>query len=53
VYPYFGVCSLKTTPSLQDGWGVYDPPVVETTGYITLSIRDREKVNKRTMETTE
>jgi hypothetical protein len=27
--------------------------VVETTGYITLSLRDREKVNVRIMETTE
>jgi hypothetical protein len=53
VHPCFGVCSLKTTPSLQDGWGVYELPVVETTGYITLSLRDREKVNVRIMETTE
>ena len=45
VYPYFRVYSLKITPSLQDGWGVYDLPVVETTGYITLSLRDMEKVN--------
>ena len=53
VYPCFGVCSLKTTPSLQDGCGVYDLPVVETTGYTTLSLRDREKVNVRIMEITE
>jgi hypothetical protein len=26
---------------------VYDLPVVETTGYITLSLRDRENVNVR------
>jgi hypothetical protein len=32
---------------------VYELPVVETTGYITLSLRDREKVNVRIMETTE
>jgi len=32
---------------------VYDLPVVETTGYITLSLRDREAVNERMMETTE
>jgi hypothetical protein len=53
VYPCFWVCSLKTTPSLQDGWGVYDLPVVETTGCITLSLRDREKINVRRMEITE
>jgi hypothetical protein len=52
-YPYFGDCTLKTTPSLQDGCGVYDLPVVETTGYITLSLRDREKVNVRIKEVTE
>jgi hypothetical protein len=27
--------------------------LVETTGYITLSLRDREKVNVRIIETTE
>jgi hypothetical protein len=32
---------------------VYELPVVETTGYITLSLRDREKVNLRIMEITE
>jgi hypothetical protein len=32
---------------------VYDLPVVETTGCITLSLRDRGKVNVRIMETTE
>jgi hypothetical protein len=32
---------------------MYDLPVVETTGYITLSLRDREKVNLRIMEITE
>jgi hypothetical protein len=35
---------IPPTPSLQDGRGVYALPVVETTGYITLSLRDREKV---------
>ena len=29
---------------------MYDLPVVETTGYITLSLRDREKVNVRITE---
>jgi hypothetical protein len=38
---------LKTAPSLQDGFGVYHLPVVETTGYNTLSLRDRKKVNVR------
>ncbi len=33
--------------------GVYDLPVVETTGYITLSLRDRENINVRRMEITE
>ena len=33
--------------------GVYDLPVVETTGYITLSLRDIEKVNVRIMKITE
>jgi hypothetical protein len=32
---------------------VYDLPVVEPTGYITLSLRDREKVNVRIKEVTE
>jgi hypothetical protein len=32
---------------------VYALPVVETTGYITLSLRDREKVNVRITEITE
>jgi hypothetical protein len=32
---------------------VYDLPVVETTGYITLSLRDIEKVNVRIMKITE
>jgi hypothetical protein len=32
---------------------VYDLPVVETTGYITLSRRDRKKVNLRITKTTE
>jgi hypothetical protein len=32
---------------------VYDLPVVETTGYITLSLRDREKVDLKITETTE
>jgi hypothetical protein len=31
----------------------YDLPVVETTGYITLSLRDRGKVNVRITEITE
>ena len=44
---------LKKTPSLQDGRVVYHLPVVETTGYIALSLRDREKVNLRIMEITE
>ena len=33
--------------------GVYDLPVVETTGYITLSLRDKENINVRRMEITE
>ena len=53
VYPCFRVYSIKATPSLQDGCGVYDLPVVETTGYITLSRRDRKKVNLRIMKITE
>jgi hypothetical protein len=32
---------------------VYALPVVETTGYINLSLRDREKVNVRIAEITE
>jgi hypothetical protein len=32
---------------------VYDLPVVETTGYITLSLRDIENVNVRITEMTE
>jgi hypothetical protein len=32
---------------------VYALPVVETTGYITLSLRDIEKVNGRITEITE
>ena len=32
---------------------MYDLPVVETTGYIPLSLRDREKVNQRITEITE
>jgi hypothetical protein len=32
---------------------VYDLPVVETTGYITLSLRDREKVTVRIKKVTE
>jgi hypothetical protein len=32
---------------------VYDLPVVETTGYITLSLRDREEVDLKITETTE
>ena len=35
------------------GWDVDDLPVVETTGYITLSLRDIEKVNVRIMKITE
>ena len=35
---------LKKTPSLQDGRAVYHLPVVETTGYITSSLRDSEKI---------
>ncbi|MCX6985390.1 MAG: hypothetical protein NT118_11680 [Lentisphaerae bacterium] len=31
---------------------MYDPEV-ETTGYITLSLRDREKINVRRMEITD
>jgi hypothetical protein len=53
VYPCFWIWSLKITPSLQDGWGVYELPVVETTGYIALSLRDREKINVRKREITE
>jgi len=30
--------------SLQDGWIVCDLPVVETTGFITLSLRDKEGI---------
>ena len=44
---------LKKTPSLQDGRAVYHLPVVETTGYIALSLRDREKVDLKITETTE
>ncbi len=33
--------------------GGYDLPVVETTGYITLSLRDRVKVNLGITEITE
>ncbi|HCE46381.1 MAG TPA: hypothetical protein DET40_22785 [Lentisphaeria bacterium] len=29
-------------PSLQDGWIIYDLPVVETTGFIPLSLRDKD-----------
>jgi hypothetical protein len=32
---------------------MYDSPVVETIGFITLSLRDIEKVNVRIMEITE
>ncbi|MFA6294731.1 MAG: hypothetical protein WC637_23260, partial [Victivallales bacterium] len=32
---------------------MYDLPVVETTGYITLSLWDSEKINVRRMEITE
>ena len=31
---------------------MYDLPVVETTGYITLSLRDKEKVNIKITEIT-
>ena len=37
---------LGIPPSLQDGQTIYDLPVVETTGFITLSLRDKEKMNK-------
>jgi hypothetical protein len=33
------------TPSLKDEWNVYNIPVVETTGFITISLRDKENVN--------
>ena len=36
VYSCFCLCSLTTTPSLQDGWGVYDLPVVETLSTIRI-----------------
>ena len=35
---------FRNTPSLQDGWGVYDLPVVETTGFITLSPWDKDNL---------
>jgi len=38
--------NLGIPPSLQDGRIIYDLPVVETTGFITLSLRDKEKMNK-------
>ncbi|HCE43799.1 MAG TPA: hypothetical protein DET40_09655 [Lentisphaeria bacterium] len=34
---------LGIPPSLQDECTLYDLPVVETTGYIPLSLRDKEK----------
>ena len=35
---------MGMTPSLQDGRGEDDLPVVETTGFITLSLRDKEEI---------
>jgi len=33
---------IRIPPSLQDGFVIYDLPVVETTGSITLSLRDKD-----------
>jgi len=34
---------IRIPPSLQDGFVIYDLPVVETTGCITLSLWDKGK----------
>jgi hypothetical protein len=44
---------LKNNSVSSRRMGVYELPVVETTGFITLSLWDRENVNVRITEITE
>ena len=38
------IIMFRNTPSLQDGSRVYDLPVVETTGFITLSLWGKDNL---------